>query len=192
MEVRLNMYREWLREYLLPHWPRVLGLAVLLFGAIGFQIVNPQSMRLFSSTLRENLLMGAPENMDLEEVVSATVMDEDLEAWPDGIETVIGPKGTKLSGGQIQRAAAACMLVRGTELMILDDLSSALDVKTEQILWERVLAATESTFLVVSHRKAILQRADRVLLVKEGRIIDEGGLEELLGRSAEMRAVLQV
>ena len=147
---------------------------------------------LFSGTLRENLLMGAPENTNLEEVISATVMDKDLEDWPDRIETVIGPKGTKLSGGQIQRAAAARMLVRRTELMVLDDLSSALDVETEQQLWKRVLAASESTFLVVSHRRAILQRADRILLMKEGRIIDEGRLEELLGRSAEMRAVLQV
>jgi ATP-binding cassette subfamily B protein len=75
----------------------------------------------------------------------------DLE---DGLDTLIGPRGVKLSGGQIQRVAAARMFVRPAQLLVVDDLSSALDVETERVLWERLLERPELTCLAVSHRHA--------------------------------------
>ena len=78
---------------------------------------------------------------------------------PDGLATLIGSRGVRLSGGQLQRAAAARMFVRRPELLVCDDLSSALDVETEAVLWERVLASGSRTVLAVSHRRAALQRA---------------------------------
>ena len=72
-----------------------------------------------------------------------------------GLDTVVGPKGARLSGGQVQRVAAARMLVREAELLIVDDLSSALDVETEEALWDRVLAEGKTTCLAVSHRRGL-------------------------------------
>jgi ABC-type multidrug transport system fused ATPase/permease subunit len=96
----------------------------------------------------------------------------------------------KLSGGQVQRAAAARMFVRDAELLVLDDLSSALDAETEAELWTRLFARGAGvTCLVVSHRPAALRRADQVVLLEAGRVAGAGTLDELLAGSAEMRSL---
>jgi ATP-binding cassette subfamily B protein len=92
----------------------------------------------------------------------------------------------RLSGGQIQRTAAARMFVRQPELLVFDDLSSALDVETERQLWQRVFALP-ATCLVVSHRRAMLERADQILLLEDGRLTAQGRLADLLETSAPMR-----
>ena len=119
----------------------------------------------------------------------AAALDTDLEQLENGLETVVGPRGVRLSGGQRQRAAAARMFIRQAELLVCDDLSSALDVETEQQLWERLFARRDATYLVVSHRRPLLQRADQIVVLKSGRVEDAGRLEPLLERCPEMRSL---
>jgi ATP-binding cassette subfamily B protein len=153
-----------------------------------------QVPRLFSETMQDNILLGLPEDgVDLTGAIRAAVLEKDLKGMGAGLSTLVGPRGVRLSGGQIQRTAAARMFARDAELLLFDDLSSALDVETEQLLWERIFEReTLPTCLVVSHRKAVLSRADHIVVLKDGKVEDEGQLSELLERCEEMRRLWAV
>jgi ATP-binding cassette subfamily B protein len=148
---------------------------------------TPQTPRLFSDTLQDNILLGLPSGERLAHALHAAVLEDDVRTLEDGLETFVGPRGVKLSGGQIQRTAAARMFVRETELLVFDDLSSALDGETERLLWDRLFERRDATCLVVSHRHAALERADHIIVLKDGNVEDEGTLADLLSRCYEMQ-----
>lgn len=151
---------------------------------------TPQIPHLFSDTVRNNLLMGLPEEeVNLKEAINSSVLEQDLETLEKGLDTVIGPRGVKLSGGQVQRIAAARMFTRNTELLVFDDISSALDVETENTLWNRIFEKSNAACIVVSTRRTALQHADNIIVLKDGYIIAQGKLDDLLKSCEEMQQI---
>lgn len=129
----------------------------------------PQVPRLFSETLADTILLGVhPAGLDA--ALALACLGDEFDNLPNGHHTTVGPKGVRLSGGQVQRAAAARAFVRQPELLVIDDLSSALDVATEARLWDGLFDAADGnlTVLAVSHRPRVLDRADRVIRLDAG------------------------
>ena len=147
----------------------------------------PQRPFLFSDSIASNIAMGvASPEIAVMAAVEAAALEPDLGVLPDGLDTVVGERGIMLSGGQRQRVALARGLYRGGDLLILDDVLSAVDHTTEKMLVDTLSDLSRSgnrpTVLVASNRLSVLRRTDLVLVLDKGRLVAEGHHDELVGR----------
>lgn len=132
----------------------------------------PQVPRLFSESLGHNVLLGVPADQGtIDAALRLAVLEDDVAAMPEALDTILGPRGVRLSGGQLQRAAAARAFLRDADLVVVDDPSSALDVETEERMWARLLERTRGTLLIVSNRPEVVARADQVLVLVDGEVV---------------------
>lgn len=150
----------------------------------------PQAPTLLSGSLRENVLLGRPETDGaLAEALAGAALDRDLATFPDGLDTLIGRRGLRLSGGQVQRLALARVLVQRPAVAVLDDLSSALDPATEALVLGRLRRRGGPSCLAVSNHRSVLAAADRIVVLRGGRVDAAGALPALLRTSPELRAI---
>ena len=144
-----------------------------------------QDIFLFSETIRENILFGRPEAtvQDLEEAARIAALLPSIRAFADRFNTLLGERGVRLSGGQKQRTALARALIKNPPILILDDAFSSVDVQTEEgILGELKGAVAGRTTILISHRISTVKDADQIVVLRAGRIVEQGNHQELLAR----------
>ncbi|MED3661142.1 ABC transporter ATP-binding protein [Ureibacillus terrenus] len=158
-----------------------------LRGMIGYV---PQKSLLFTGSIEDNVKWGKPDAAHDEVVVAAKMaqIHDTIVQFPEQYKTKVGQKGVNLSGGQKQRLSIARALIRKPQILILDDSTSALDVKTEAALWD-ALKGTDATMLVVTQKTHTAKEADRILLLEEGKMAAMGTHEELMKNSGLYRQI---
>ncbi|WP_435168707.1 ABC transporter ATP-binding protein [Paenibacillus glycanilyticus] len=142
-----------------------------------------QDVFLFAGTIRDNISYGklGASDADIMEAARRARLEEFIRSQPDGLDTVVGERGVKLSGGQKQRMAIARMFLKNPPILILDEATSALDTETEQAIQQSLAELSEGrTTLVIAHRLATIKNADRIVVVTENGITEEGRHEELV------------
>ena len=153
-----------------------------LRGQIG---IVQQDVFLFAGTLRENIAYGrlGASEAEIEDAARRAKLDEMIARLPDGLDTVIGERGVKLSGGQKQRLAIARMFLKNPPILILDEATSALDTETERAIQASLAELSKGrTTLVIAHRLATIQDADRIIVIDESGVAEQGRHQDLVQR----------
>ena len=156
--------------------------------------IVPQEPILFGGSVRENIAYGKPEagREEVEAAARAANAHDFIEALPQGYETPVGERAGKLSGGQRQRIAIARALLLDPRILILDEATSALDAESEALVQDALARLMEGrTTLIIAHRLSTIQRADRILVLADGRIAEDGKHEELLRRGGAYRRLYE-
>jgi ATP-binding cassette subfamily B protein len=153
-----------------------------------FLAVVPQNTILFSGSVRENIVYGLEKVSDnrLWEILEIANAAEFVSKMSNGLDTKLGERGSRLSGGQRQRIAIARALIRNPKIIVLDEATSALDVMSESLIQEAIQRLTKGrTTLIVAHRLSTIRNADRIIVMKSGRIIESGSHENLMNAQGE-------
>ncbi len=156
---------------------------------VGLELaVVPQDPVLLSAPLSENIMLG--REGDLDAALRISRLEQDLPAFSEGLDTWVGERGVTLSGGQQQRMALARALVGEPDVLLLDDATAALDADTEAAFWQALEERIGGmATVVVTHRRATIQRADRVLVLEQGRIVQTGRHEDLVTQDGAYRRI---
>lgn len=181
---------------LLPRFYDVTGGAILIDG-IDIRDMTLKSLRsnigivqqdvfLFAGTIRENIAYGRLDATEAEilEAARGARLEDVIAALPAGLDTIVGERGVKLSGGQKQRLAIARILLKNPPILILDEATSALDPETERAIQQSLAELAKGrTTLIVAHRLATIAHADRIVVIEEGLIAEQGSHEDLMNRN---------
>ncbi|MGN7402084.1 ABC transporter ATP-binding protein [Cytobacillus praedii] len=184
---KTTFLRQLLREYPIDEGQLNIG-GIDIASQTKEQILDwigyvPQDHVLFSRTIRENILFGKDDatESDLKKAIHLAYFEKDLENLPMGLETLVGEKGVSLSGGQKQRVSIARALIKDPEILILDDSLSAVDAKTETRIIQNIQnERSGKTTIITTHRLSGVQHADKIIVLDEGQITEQGTHEELL------------
>lgn len=156
--------------------------------------IVPQDAPLISASVRENLLLGVDNKTEAElnAVLEEANLGEFVKTLPNGIDTQLGERGVQLSGGQRQRLAIARALLRNATTLILDEATAALDTENEQHLLEVVTRLrSKTTLIIISHRLSTLRIADRVVVLKKGRVVQQGSYSEVVSSPGLFRSMIE-
>lgn len=145
--------------------------------------IVPQEVMLFADTIQENIRFGRPEasSQEIEEAAKAANAFEFISGFPDGMNTQVGDRGIQLSGGQKQRIAIARAILKNPAILILDEATSALDSESEKLVQDALdRLMTNRTAIVIAHRLSTIRKADKIIVLQDGKIVEEGSHESLI------------
>ncbi len=145
--------------------------------------IVPQEVMLFADTIQENIRFGRPEasTQEIEDAAKAANALEFIQSFPEGMNTQVGDRGIQLSGGQKQRIAIARAILKNPAILILDEATSALDSESEKLVQDALdRLMTNRTAIVIAHRLSTIRKADKIIVLQEGKIVEEGNHETLI------------
>lgn len=158
---------------------------------LNFVSAVAQDTELFNATLKDNILLGTIDgrevsDLELDEVIKSAYLQDVVEKLPQGMNTMIGEKGFKLSGGERQRVGIARAIIRKPQILLLDEATSHLDTQSEELIQKSLNNIFKGlTAVVIAHRLSTIQNMDRIIVLKDGRIVEQGNLDELLSLKGE-------
>ena len=174
------------------------GIPLQEFNIISFrQKIGyvPQESVLFNMSIKDNFLWANDQatREDLERVCQLAYADEFITQLPNGYDTLVGDRGVRLSGGQIQRIALARALLRNPELLILDEATSSLDSYSEKMIQRAIEnVAKQTTIIVIAHRLSTIKKADCIYVLEKGRVIEQGNYAQLAKNEGQFSSMVQL